>query len=234
MSIYFLVCIAGMIATIPFHFLSLEHVKLQEKYGRERGIRIGETIGMAQGWLFYIFWMGVWLSPQPRFTLPGPNLSVTIPIINFTIPILHVAVSIPFVASGAWLGIKGVQAVTLKVAERHRTERIVTDGVYSIVRHPQYLGGLLSHIGISILLSAWYSILSTPLIIAIIYLYSWKEEKELIREFGEEYEEYRRKVPMFIPRPGRKPGRVEGGRQGSLGEEEKRIKQEAKALGSSR
>jgi protein-S-isoprenylcysteine O-methyltransferase Ste14 len=34
-----------------------------------------------------------------------------------------------------------VKEVTLKVAETHRTEKIVTRGVYSIVRHPQYLGG---------------------------------------------------------------------------------------------
>ena len=32
------------------------------------------------------------------------------------------------------------------------------------------------------------------------YLISVKEEEELVREFGEEYEEYRGRVPMFIPR----------------------------------
>jgi len=41
---------------------------------------------------------------------------------------------------GAWFGIKGVTETTLKVAETHRPDRIVTTGVYSIVRHPQYLG----------------------------------------------------------------------------------------------
>ena len=29
-----------------------------------------------------------------------------------------------------------------------------------------------------------------------------EEEKELIREFGKEYEHYRRKVPMLVPRLG--------------------------------
>ncbi|MFB0567827.1 MAG: isoprenylcysteine carboxylmethyltransferase family protein, partial [Candidatus Bathyarchaeia archaeon] len=87
-----------------------------------------------------------------------------------------------------------------KVAETHRAERIVTAGVYSMVRHPQYLGGLLAHVGISFLLSAWYSLLSTPLMAVLIYLISRKEEEELIREFGKEYEDYKKKVPMLIPK----------------------------------
>ncbi|TET63583.1 isoprenylcysteine carboxylmethyltransferase family protein [Candidatus Bathyarchaeota archaeon] len=89
---------------------------------------------------------------------------------------------------------------TLKVAETHRTEKIVTRGVYSIIRHPQYLGGLLSHVGISFLLSAWYSLLSTPWMVVLIFLISKKEEEELIREFGKEYENYMEKVPMWTPR----------------------------------
>jgi protein-S-isoprenylcysteine O-methyltransferase Ste14 len=86
------------------------------------------------------------------------------------------------------------------VAETHRAERVVTTGVYSVVRHPQYLGGLLAHLGISVLLSAWYSLLFTPLVVLLNYLIAWKEEVELVREFGMEYEEYRMTVPMLIPR----------------------------------
>ena len=113
---------------------------------------------------------------------------------------LHLIISVPFLISGAWIAIKGVEGVTLKVAETHRTEKIVTKGVYSIVRHPQYLGGLLAHVGISSLLSAWYSLLSTPLMSVLIFLISKKEEEELIREFGKEYEDYKKKVPMLIPK----------------------------------
>jgi len=96
--------------------------------------------------------------------------------------------------------IKGVKETTLKVAETHRTEKVITTGVYSIVRHPQYLGGLLAHAGTSFLLSAWYSLLFIPLIVVLIYLISRKEEEELIKEFGNEYEDYRKKVPMLMPR----------------------------------
>jgi len=89
----------------------------------------------------------------------------------------------------------------LEVAETHCTpKRLETVGVYSIVRHPQYFGWILSHVGMSILLSVWYSMLFTPILIAVIYLISRKEEVELIREFGKEYTDYQKEVPMMIPR----------------------------------
>ena len=201
MYIWFLFCALVVIAITPLHFLSVEHLKLQEKYGKNKGTKIGETLGLISGWGFFFFWIGIWVSPQPRFAVQIlHNKSVLVPVVNFSIPLFHLIISIPFLVLGAWIAIKGVKEVTLKVAETHKTEKIVTTGVYSIVRHPQYLGALLAHVGISILLSATYSSLFTPLMVILIYLISRKEEKELTKEFGKEYENYKKKVPMLIPK----------------------------------
>ena len=198
MHIWFSVSILGLVTVLPLYFLSVEHLKLQERYGKERGTKIGEICGLISGWGFFLFWAGVWVSPQPRFTIPileDPEIAL----LGFSVPLTNLMISAPLVTVGGWLGIAGTREVTLKVSETHRTERIVTTGVYSVVRHPQYLGGLLAHVGISLLLSGFYSLISTPLIVLIVCLISRKEEKELIREFGEEYEDYRRRVPMLIP-----------------------------------
>lgn len=201
MYIWFIISILGLIATIPLYFLSVEHVEIQERYGKEKGTKMGDILGLISGWGFFFFWMGIWISPQPRFSIPIlGDLSVLLPVVNFPIPLLNLIICIPFLIPGAWLAIKAVKGTTLKVAETHRTEKIVTTGVYSIVRHPQYLGGLLAHLGISLLLSALYSLLFTSLMLVLIYLISKKEEQELIREFGKEYERYKKKVPMLIPR----------------------------------
>lgn len=201
MFILVFICIFGVIATVPIHFLSVEHKKLQEKYGRDKAIKIGEIYSYISGWGFFLFWAGLWLSPQSRFTLSVfASLAILVPIVDFTIPILHLIIFIPFFAVGVWLGIEGVKKTTLKVAETHRAEKIVTSGVYSIIRHPQYVGGLLAHVGASFLLSAWYSLLLTPLMIVLVYVISKKEEEELIKEFKKEYENYKKKVPMLIPR----------------------------------
>ncbi len=201
MNIWFLASLLGFIAIIPPYFMSLEHQKLEEKYGKEKGKKIGQIYGLISGWGLFLFWFGIWLSPQTRFTIPVfQNLSIPFPALNFSIPLLHLTIFTPLFVSGAWLGIKGTKETTLKVAETHRPKKIVTTGVYSIVRHPQYLGGLLAHVGISFALSALCSLLSTPLIVAVIYIISRKEEKELTKEYGKEYEAYKKKVPMLMPK----------------------------------
>jgi protein-S-isoprenylcysteine O-methyltransferase Ste14 len=149
---------------------------------------------MISGWGFFLFLFGLWISPQERFSLQisGINLLST--------PLSHILLAIGFLLPGAYLGIKGVTEMGLKAAETHRAERVISTGVYSRVRHPQYLGAILSHVGASFLLSAFYSLLLTPLIILINWIFCWKEEKELVREFGEEYREYQNTVPMLFPR----------------------------------
>jgi protein-S-isoprenylcysteine O-methyltransferase Ste14 len=201
MYILFYAFLSGFIAIIPLYFFSLEHLKLEKKYGKAEGKNVGEICGVISGWGFFLFWFGIWFSPQTRFTIPlFQDIFVQVPVVNLTIPLLHLMIFILFFIVGAWFGIKGVTETTLKVAETHRPTHIVTTGVYSIVRHPQYLGGLIAHIGISFLLSALYSLLATPLIAALIYIISRKEESELIKEFGKEYADYKKRVPMLIPK----------------------------------
>ncbi|MGY5863709.1 MAG: isoprenylcysteine carboxylmethyltransferase family protein [Candidatus Thorarchaeota archaeon] len=194
MSFWFLLSVVGLIVVVPLHFLSVEHGKLDSRYGKERGFKIGAALGMASGWGLFLFLFGLWISPQPTFAF------MILGITPLGTPISHFILAIVFLVPGAYLGIKGVTEMGLKAAETHRVERVISTGVYSRVRHPQYLGAILSHIGASFLLSAYYSLLVTPLVIVINYILCWKEEKELVREFGENYQEYQMRVPMLIPR----------------------------------
>jgi len=201
MDLIFLFFVIALISMVPVHFVSVEHQNLEKKFGLLRGKRAGSVLGLISGWGFFVFWAGLWFSTQPRFVVPIlANFSIDIPHIAFGFPLFHVFVFLPFFLTGAWLGIAGVKETTLRVAETHMTEKIVSSGVYSLVRHPQYLGGLLAHVGISFLLSAWFSLLATVLMMLLVYLISRKEETELMKEFGAVYEEYRRNVPMFFPK----------------------------------
>ena len=199
--IWFYVSLFGFITIVLPYFLSLEHLKLEEKYGKQQGKRIGAIFGMISGWGFFLFWFGIWLSPQDRFLIPFfQDFSIQTPVLNIAIYLVNLLIFIPFFVAGAWFGVKGVIHTSLKVAETHVADRVVSTGVYSIVRHPQYFGGLLAHIGFSFLFSGMYSLLVTPLVIAVVYIISWKEEKELIKEFGQEYEDYKSRVPMLLPK----------------------------------
>ena len=204
MSFWFLVSLVGIFAVVPLHFISVEHSKLDGKYGTEKGKRVSSILGMISGWGFFIFLIGLWISPQPQFFLPIlQHIIFTIPFFDIhliEIPYVQFIVAFAFLIPGAWLGIKGVTEIGLKESETHRPEKIITTGLYSRMRHPQYTGATLSHIGISYLFAAYYSILVTPLVILVNYILCLKEEKELVREFGEDYENYKESVPMFIPR----------------------------------
>jgi protein-S-isoprenylcysteine O-methyltransferase Ste14 len=78
-------------------------------------------------------------------------------------------------------------------------DQMVTGGIYSYIRHPQYLGFLLITSG---MLVQWITIptaLMWPILITLYYRLAKEEEKEMEERFGEAYLEYKDHVPMFIP-----------------------------------
>ena len=194
MSFWFLISVLGLVFVVPLHFLSVEHDRLDNRFGKEKGYKVGAALGMISGWGFFLFLFGLWISPQERFTFQVSGISFV------GVPLSHILLAIAFLLPGAYLGIKGVTEMGLKAAETHRVDRVISSGVYSRVRHPQYLGAILSHIGASFLFSGYYSLFVSPVVIVINYILCWKEERELVKEFGEEYLKYQETVPMLIPR----------------------------------
>lgn len=82
-----------------------------------------------------------------------------------------------------------------------REDRLATEGVYGMVRHPQYTGIFLALFGEGVV--HWPTIFSValfPVIVLAYVLLARKEERQMIEAFGQEYQSYRRDVPMFIPR----------------------------------
>jgi len=77
---------------------------------------------------------------------------------------------------------------------------LVTEGVYAYVRHPQYSGLFLVTIGLLIQWPTIITVLMWPVLIGAYYKLAKREEKDMEKEFGEEYRRYRERVPMFIPR----------------------------------
>jgi len=204
MYILFFIFALGVVVALPLYFLSVEHVKLQERYGKQKGTKIGERFGRISADLLFFSLIGIWFSPQPGFIVPVfQNLFVRVPVINFPIPLFHLIIFVSFVLPGVWFLIQSVKGLSRKVSETHRAEKVVSTGIYATVRHP-HTGWFLVHLGFCFLLSGWYALLSTPFIFILLYLISRKEEEaELTKDFGEEYEKYKKKVPMFVPRLGK-------------------------------
>ena len=77
---------------------------------------------------------------------------------------------------------------------------LAQSGLYSIVRHPQYIGFSLVMAGFLFMWPTLITIVMFPVLI-IVYHRLAKKEEEIVRgEFGCEYDQYAATVPAFIPR----------------------------------
>lgn len=87
-----------------------------------------------------------------------------------------------------------------KVLHRAQQEhRLATEGLYKRVRHPQYMGFILVMTGF---LLQWPTLLTVAMYPILVFMYirlARREESEVRRELGAEYERYAHDVPAFIP-----------------------------------
>jgi protein-S-isoprenylcysteine O-methyltransferase Ste14 len=77
---------------------------------------------------------------------------------------------------------------------------LVTCGPYKLIRHPSYLGSLLTFVGCAVLLEAWSGLIVS--IVSMLFAYFLRiraEENLLLHIFGNEYSNYQRKTWKMIP-----------------------------------
>jgi protein-S-isoprenylcysteine O-methyltransferase Ste14 len=77
--------------------------------------------------------------------------------------------------------------------------RLITSGPYAIVRHPMYSGLILASIGGLLIYFTW-TMLFFACFAPLITTRAFREEKVLAAEFVEQWQDYRHRVPMFLPR----------------------------------
>jgi protein-S-isoprenylcysteine O-methyltransferase Ste14 len=74
------------------------------------------------------------------------------------------------------------------------------DGIYKFIRHPSYLGSIVSFLGFGISLNNWISLIIIFISATLAMIYRIKiEEKTLLEYFGDEYSEYMKKTYRLLP-----------------------------------
>jgi protein-S-isoprenylcysteine O-methyltransferase Ste14 len=128
----------------------------------------------------------------------GSGAELPNPIIRFTFLGVDIDMSLSMVY-GTILMILGMVLIIvgwITLYKKLEEDKIVTTGIYSYSRHPQYFGFILIVIG---WLIGWPTILTIIFAPILIYMYvrvSKIEEKEL--SDIEEYQVYKGKVPFFV------------------------------------
>ena len=111
-----------------------------------------------------------------------------------------------FAVVGFLLLVVGLTIFTLGLVQiiraRVNNEGLVASGLYSVVRHPQHMGLAIATFGILCLNGVGPrpgDIIAWTLLTFLFILLADREEAELNRTFGNEYEAYCSKVPFMIP-----------------------------------
>ncbi|HLC00298.1 MAG TPA: methyltransferase [Candidatus Bathyarchaeia archaeon] len=76
---------------------------------------------------------------------------------------------------------------------------LVTGGIYEYIRHPQYTGFLFITLGLLVHWATIPLLIMWPILVVLYYRLAKKEEREMEREFGDKYTEYKRRTRLFIP-----------------------------------
>jgi protein-S-isoprenylcysteine O-methyltransferase Ste14 len=139
-----------------------------------------------------------WNPPRPRWW-PFPR--------SHAGEVTLAAAAIILAYASCWLIIRAVQTLGKQwtyAARVIKGHELVTQGPYGIVRNPIYLGMFGLILSTCLAFSRWWTGLAAVVLFLIGNRIRIRTEERLLRDtFGDQFEEYARRVPAFIPQPWR-------------------------------
>ncbi|HXE75222.1 MAG TPA: methyltransferase [Candidatus Xenobia bacterium] len=126
---------------------------------------------------------------------------------RFTQHWLAAAFGLAFIATDLWLMRQVERALGWRVLVglpelmpgSHQAE-VKAAGIYERVRHPRYLGMILSWLGAVLLAGSTRLLVLVAVLVAMASMVMELEERELLKRLGAPYADYRRRVPRLLPR----------------------------------
>jgi protein-S-isoprenylcysteine O-methyltransferase Ste14 len=129
--------------------------------------------------------------------------------LGFLLGVAYLVFSRPTVKlliAGGAVAAAGVAVRAYAAGHLFKNQTLAMNGPYACTRNPLYFGSSLMGAGFAIAGGNWILALACVALFATIY---WpvilREEEYLRREFGEVYDHYAQRVPLFLPSL-RKPG----------------------------
>ncbi|MBP5538558.1 MAG: isoprenylcysteine carboxylmethyltransferase family protein [Bacteroidales bacterium] len=154
------------------------------------------AIGYILGFLVFVAGIPalmVWMSGRPFSWMPA--LPWVVP--SLLLMILGLALSIWSIVYMKKVGEGNpFDAYNHEVAPR--TKHLMTDGPYKFTRNPMLVGVYIYDIGVLLWLQSGWPIVVFAVEIILLTLQVRSEEKRLEADFGEEYIEYKKRVPRYL------------------------------------
>lgn len=164
-------------------------------FTRSSGLSSGEREDRSNRWVLPAFlllsllfaWLPPYLDGRDLWTLRPP----IVPYIGLILYLLGGILRLAPVFALGWR-FSGLVAI-------QQGHRLKTDGLYRFIRHPSYLGLVVSCAGIVLIFRCWIGLFIVAGFLAILLARIKAEEALLASTFGEEYEGYRRRTWRLVP-----------------------------------
>ncbi len=161
-----------------------------------------EEFERTGNWLFRwrsylpLLMAGLVLAALRNFNYPGHNRPLDQAWGLFCLMVSFLGLGVRIITAGS--APKGTSGRNTK---GQKADSLNTTGMYSIARHPLYLGNFLIWLGIALSIrSVWFTVMT----LLIFWLYyeriMFAEEEYLRRKFGQEYLDWTQKTPVFVPK----------------------------------
>ncbi len=102
-----------------------------------------------------------------------------------------------------WIGVRTLSSDRWWSKPKFKTERreqLVDTGIYSILRHPTYLGQILMLYGLALLTALQVALVSAACLhIYLAFIHARVEEQRCIEIFGDQYRDYMNRTDAIIP-----------------------------------
>ncbi len=99
------------------------------------------------------------------------------------------------------IGLLGLLIRARAAGYLHKQEVLTVTGPYGYTRNPLYLGSAVLTLAAAVAAHSWISAVLVCVYFAVVYSFVMRrEEVELRRQHGAEFDEYARAVPLFFPR----------------------------------
>jgi len=171
-------------------YWEIEKPKTQKKLPKTKRKRsFLEIVSWYFAWILFLFVVVQLLGVQ---ILPIMPKNTVIQLIGIVVLVI-----------GTWVCISARRTLAENwvSGEEHQIkehQHLIITGIYSIIRHPIYLGLTLSFIGGEMVAQS-YLFISLIAYFVSAYVQGKREEKILLSHFGDRYKEYMKRTKMLIP-----------------------------------
>jgi protein-S-isoprenylcysteine O-methyltransferase Ste14 len=191
MNEYLIVILASSLFGLQHSGLSSLRVKesIIDRWGKQGYSRIFTTTSIITLLITFLsmnFWNWIYFITQP--TLLQPVLFISGIILGLT---------------GAIMAMMASRVISVSTVADMRTDRkaeLVTDGIYSRIRHPLYLATIL--VLLAVILIYPFPIVAVFSLCLMTYtmIGAYFEERKLVRHYGDQYLQYKKNAGFMLPK----------------------------------